>query len=67
MLLTGDGTDKPVCVCAEGSLVQKGRHYRPCLEALLQKNAAILGRKVVLNIGSETTLPGSAAAAILNS
>lgn len=67
LLLTGGGTDKPVCVCAEGSLVQKGRHYRPCLEALLQKNAAILGRKVMLNIGSETTLPGSAAAAILNS
>ena len=69
MLLTGEGNDpeKPVCVCAEGSLVQKGRHYRPVLERLLKEQAAEkLGRHAVLKVGQETTLPGSAAAALLN-
>jgi len=68
LLLTGEGTDpqRPVCVCAEGSLVQKGRVYRPMLEKLLTENAASLGRSVVLRVGEETTLPGSAAAAVLN-
>ena len=69
MLLTGEGggESKPVCVCAEGSLVQKGRHYRPMLERLLREEAAgKLGRHAVLKVGQETTLPGSAAAALLN-
>ena len=69
MLLTGEGGDagKPVCVCAEGSLVQKGRHYRPALERLLQEQAAEkLNKHAVLKVGQETTLPGSAAAALLN-
>ena len=69
MLLTGEGDDaeKPVCVCAEGSLVQKGRHYRPVLEQLLKEQAAEkLKKHAVLKVGQETTLPGSAAAALLN-
>ena len=69
MLLTGEGSDpeKPVCVCAEGSLVQKGRHYRPVLEKLLKEQAGEKLRKyAVLKVGQETTLPGSAAAALLN-
>lgn len=68
MLLTGEGTEpgRPVCVCAEGSLVQKGRVYRPLLESFLTRGAQALGRSVVLRVGEETTLPGSAAAAILN-
>lgn len=69
MLLTGEGSDpeKPVCVCAEGSLVQKGRHYRPVLEKLLKEQAGEkLGKYAVLKVGQETTLPGSAAAALLN-
>lgn len=69
MLLTGEGTDgeKPVCVCAEGSLVQKSRHYRPALERMLKEYAAEkLGRHAVLKVGQETTLSGSAAAALLN-
>ena len=69
MLLTGEGDDpeKPVCVCAEGSLVQKGRHYRPALERLLKEySAEKLGKHAVLKVGQETTLPGSAAAALLN-
>ena len=66
LLLTGAGKDKPACICAEGSLVQKGRTYRPMLEALLKEHAAKAGRTVELRVGEETTLPGSAAAAILN-
>ncbi len=69
MLLTGEGNEenRPVCICAEGSLVQKGRHYRPVLERLLQEQAAEkLGKHAVLKVGQETTLPGSAAAALLN-
>ena len=67
LLLTGEGRDKPVCLCAEGSLVQKGRYYRPRLEALLREFAlGALGRSVELRVGQETTLPGAAAAALLN-
>ena len=67
MLLTGEGKDKPVCVCAEGSLVQKSRLYRPCLEKLLREEVAEkLGRHAVLQVSYETTLGGSAAAALLN-
>ncbi len=68
LMLTGEGTDpeKPVCICAEGSLVQKSRSYRPALERLLEENGALLGRHIVFNVDYETTLPGSAAAALLN-
>lgn len=68
LMLTGEGTDpeKPVCICAEGSLVQKSRSYRPTLEKLLEENSAKLCRRVVFNVDYETTLPGSAAAALLN-
>ena len=69
LLLTGDGKDpyKPVLICAEGSLVQKGRAYRPVLEALIrQEIGEKMGRYAELKIGEETTLPGSAAAALLN-
>ena len=69
LLLTGAGQseDKPACVCAEGSLVQKSRHYRPMLERLLKDDIGVrLGRYAVLKVGEETTLPGSAAAALLN-
>lgn len=68
LMLTGEGSDpkKPVCICAEGSLVQKSRCYRPTLERLLEENGALLGRHIVFNVDYETTLPGSAAAALLN-
>lgn len=69
MLLTGAGDDaaRPVCVCAEGSLVDRSRHFRPMLEALLDEYAAgRLGKHAVLRVSRETTLPGSAAAALLN-
>ncbi len=65
-LLAGGGEEKPVCILAEGSLVQKGRSYRPELEALLAHTAAKRGIKLELRVTEETTLPGSAAAALLN-
>ena len=65
--LTEGGKDRPICVLAEGSLVQKGRHYRPELERLLEKyGEQERGLKLELRVGEETTLPGSAAAAVLN-
>ena len=69
MLLTGNGdsADKPVCVCAEGSLVDRSRHFRPMLEGYLNEYAeAKLGKHAILRVSRETTLPGSAAAALLN-
>ena len=69
LLLTGEGKDplRPACICAEGSLVQKGRVYRPLLQKLIREEIREgLGRCAVLKIGQETTLPGSAAAALLN-
>lgn len=68
LLLTGEGTDpeRPVVVCEEGSLVQKGRCYRPELQRLVAECCAELGRYVQLSVGEETTLPGAAAAALLN-
>lgn len=69
MLLTGTGNsaERAACVCAEGSLVDKGRFYRPMLEKFLEEYAAKkLGLHAVLRVGHETTLPGSAAAALLN-
>lgn len=64
LLLTGD---ESTSICAEGSLVQKGRVYRPLLEKLIEEEINVkLGRRAVLRIGNESTLPGSAAAALLN-
>ena len=69
MLLTGAGGDalRPVCVCAEGSLVDRSRHFRPMLERYLQEYAAgRFGKHAVMRVSRETTLSGSAAAALLN-
>jgi len=65
-LLMDAGREKPVCVLAEGSLVQRGRHYRPVLERLLNECGEALGISVALHVGNDTTQPGSAAAALLN-
>lgn len=66
-LLTGEGADKPICVCAEGSLVQKSRHFRPMLERYLDEYArGVFGRTLEMTVGYETTLPGAAAAVLLN-
>lgn len=69
LMLNGGGVDpeKPARICAEGSLVQKGRVYRPELERLLREEiGGKMGLATVLIVGEETTLPGSAAAALLN-
>ena len=64
LLLSGE---ESAGICAEGSLVQKGRVYRPILEELVQKVLREqLGRRVSFAVGYETTLAGSAAAALLN-
>ena len=65
-LLMDAGREKPVCVLAEGSLVQRGRHYRPVLERLLKECGEVLDISIELHVGNDTTQPGSAAAAILN-
>ncbi len=66
-LLTGEGEDKPICVCAEGSLVQKSRHFLPLLKKYLETVAlGVFGRKLEMTVGYETTLPGAAAAVLLN-
>ena len=65
--LIGGGREKPICMLAEGSLVQKGRCYRPELERLLELyGTQKRGIALELHVGQETTLPGSAAAALLN-
>ena len=65
--LADGGKDKPMCVLAEGSLVQKGRHYRPELQRLLEEYGYKgRGRRLELHVGEETTIPGAAAAALLN-
>lgn len=65
--LSGAGREKPICVCAEGSLVQKCRVYREALESFLTEYGASMGMRFELRVGEETTLPGAAAAALLNS
>lgn len=65
---TGKGTGaKPVCVCAEGSLVQKSRFYLPALnECLRVYGKELLGINIVMKVGDGSTVPGTAAAALLN-
>ncbi len=63
-LLSGEET---VSICAEGSLVQKGRVYRPLLERLVDREIRERQhRELHFHVGYETTLAGSAAAALLN-
>jgi hexokinase len=67
LLGTGHDADAPILVCAEGSLVQRSHYYRPALESLLQSEGTKkLGLHFEFKVGSETTLPGAAAAVILN-
>lgn len=69
MLLNGSGTskDRPMCVCAEGSLIAKSRFFREELFSALEEYAERemnLYCRIVL--GSGTTLPGSASAVLIN-
>ncbi len=67
VLLTGAGKERSAAVYAEGSLVQKNHFYRPELERLIKKHICeALGRDIRLMVVQDTTLPGAAAAALLN-
>lgn len=66
LLLTGGGKDKPALICAEGSLVQKSRVYKPVLDRYLRGFATEHGLRYEYHVGSGSTLAGSAAAALLN-
>ena len=66
-MLTDAGKTGKTAVYAEGSLVQRNHIYRPALTALLEtKLCEELGRNVSLFVEEDTTLPGAAAAALLN-
>lgn len=64
MKFNDSGHDKPVCVCAEGSLIEKNAYYLPLLRSYISKYAP--ERKVEILLNSNTTLPGCAAAVLLN-
>ena len=65
--LTDTGRDGRAAVFAEGSLVQRSHYYRPKLTELLVQNLKQeLDRDVTLVVEQDTTLPGAAAAALLN-
>ena len=66
MLLNDSGREKPCCICAEGSLVQKSTFYRTKLLQFMDENCQKAGRKYSFFLGDESTLPGSAAAVLLN-
>lgn len=61
-----DCGEKPICVLAEGSLVQKCALYKEELCRLLNEQGDKRGMRFELKVGRETTLPGAAAAALLN-
>ena len=67
LLLTGEGTDKPVCISVDGSLFKKSALFRPHLEKHMQEFAGeTLDRKFEFVTCDETTLLGTAAAVLLN-
>lgn len=67
LLLTGEGSGKPVCISVDGSLFKKSALFRPLLEKHMQAYAgAALGRHFEFITSDETTLLGTAAAALLN-
>lgn len=69
MVLTGLGSNekKPVCICAEGSFIEKSRLFLPLLEECLESfGRKELGLHAQIIIGKGTTQTGSALAALLN-
>ena len=65
--LTDAGRRGPAAVFAEGSLVQRNHIYRPELQRLLEIYLrGELNRNVRFLVEENTTLPGAAAAALLN-
>ena len=67
LMLTGAGREKPVCICVEGSLFLKSRHFRPLLEKHMDEYVrGVMGRKYEFHTTKENTLLGAAAAALTN-
>lgn len=64
---SGKTPEHPMCVCAEGSLISCSKYFLPelrsCLESISHRKYA---RHTEILLGKETTLPGSAVAALLN-
>ena len=64
---TGCEKEKPACVCAEGSLVARSRYFLLFLQKSLNElQNAEDARFVEVVLGNDTTLPGSAVAALSN-
>ena len=67
LMLTGAGREKPVCICVEGSLFLKSRHFRSLLEKHMDEYVrGVMGRKYEFHTTKENTLLGAAAAALTN-
>ena len=67
LMLTGEGTEKPVCIAVDGSLFCKSRLLRPELEKFMDIYAGeIMGRKYEFVTGDDMSLLGAAAAVVLN-
>ena len=67
LLDIGKDASKPVCICGEGSLIERSKQFMPLLTALMDGySAEIRGRHAKIIIGRNTTQVGSAIAALLN-
>lgn len=69
MLINDSGKDaaKPACVCAEGSLISRSRYFLSFLrKALDEVKTGEDARFAEIVLGHDTTLPGSAVAALIN-
>ncbi len=63
----GKDPEHPACVCAEGSLVARSRYFLMFLQKSLNDlDQGENPRYVEVILGNDTTLPGSAVAALLN-
>ena len=61
------GRNKPACICAEGSLIGRSRYFLDFLNRLLDRYVREeSGIDCRILLGHDTTLPGSAAAALTN-
>lgn len=64
---SGKTRERPMCVCAEGSLISRSTFFLPELKKCLKEiSKGKNPRFAEIIVGNETTLPGSAVAALLN-
>ena len=67
LMLTGDGTVKPVCISVDGSVYKKSKLFRPYLEDYMAIYAGeIMGRRYEFVTVDEATILGTAAGILLN-